>query len=167
MQSFRIVNTSQAQIALEIHQPAQLPENTPIWRRRRLVALITPQRYVIPQGGYVEIEFENIDKCRAQPMVKFLENVGKIRIDSVDELLQEASKPVESEEASPKSDKKLFYKKVEPEIEVVEEEAVTEVIDDGKVACQVCGQRFGKITAMHLKKHEMTLAEYKETYSQE
>lgn len=37
-------------------------------------------------------------------------------------------------------------------------------IDDGKVACEICGERFKIITTVHLKKHKISLQEYKEKY---
>lgn len=36
-----------------------------------------------------------------------------------------------------------------------------------KVQCLICGKEFGKITASHLKTHNMTRAEYREKYGQE
>jgi hypothetical protein len=33
--------------------------------------------------------------------------------------------------------------------------------------CKVCGRKFGKITASHLKLHNMTRSEYRELYGEE
>ena len=35
------------------------------------------------------------------------------------------------------------------------------------VECKICGKEFGIITASHLKKHEMTVKEYKEKFGTE
>lgn len=47
---------------------------------------------------------------------------------------------------------------------MTDNENLNEHFDDGKVKCEVCGEKFGTISPQHLKKHNLTTAEYKRLY---
>ncbi|OKY78223.1 MAG: DNA-directed RNA polymerase subunit E'/Rpb7 [Candidatus Methanohalarchaeum thermophilum] len=72
---------------------------------------------------------------------------------------QPALHKIDKEKAK-ESKKEVEVKKVE-ESEIKETESTNE---EKTVECRVCGEKFKAITSSHLKKHDLTMDEYKEKY---
>ena len=81
---FRLTNCSQGQMVLEVLRKVETDPSIPLWKTRRLMALQSTSRYLIPASSAVEAEFADLEECMSQPQIKKFHSEGRLQVVAVE-----------------------------------------------------------------------------------